>query len=137
MDTGLHCLEPQSQSSRFEVEEAPSVGLFRNPGAIDIFLHSAQSTQGGRRSVQIIVSHQNNKADARTAYTTYAFFEWALILLDVGFDAVTALDFEGFELTVRDVQGASRGYVYWLPKYANVGRRLACFSTRSDIQTLQ
>ncbi|KAG8529176.1 uncharacterized protein KY384_005811 [Bacidia gigantensis] len=43
------------------------------------------------------------------AYTTYSFFEWSLILLDVGFDAVTALDFEGFELAVRDVQGASRG----------------------------
>ncbi|KAL6721125.1 Protein cwh43, partial [Lecanora helva] len=42
-------------------------------------------------------------------YTTYAFFEWALILLDVGFDAVTALDFEAFELVIRDVQGSSRG----------------------------
>lgn len=136
MDSGLHCLEPESQSNRFEVEEAPSVGILRNPGAIDIFLHSAQSAQGGGRSVRIVVSHQH-KADAWTAYTTYAFFEWALILLDVGFDAVTALDFEGFELTVRDIQGASRGYVYWLPKYANVGRRLACFSTRSDTQTLQ
>lgn len=136
MDSGLHCLEPESQSSRFEVEEAPGGRLLRNPGAIDIFLHSAQGTQSGRRSVQIAVSHPY-KADAWTAYTTYAFFEWALILLDVGFDAVTALDFEGFELTVRDVQGASRGYVYWLPKYANVGRWLACFSTRSDIQTLQ
>ena len=60
------------------------------------------------------------------AYTTYAFFEWALILLDVGFDAVTALDFQNFEVVVRDVQGSSRGYVYWLPKYANVGRWL-CF----------
>ncbi len=50
------------------------------------------------------------------AYTIYAFFEWALILFDVGFDAVTALDFEGFELVVRDIKGSSRGYVYWLPK---------------------
>ena len=62
------------------------------------------------------------------AYTTYAFFEWALILLDVGFDAVTALDFQDFEVVVREVQGSSRGYVYWLPKYANVGRWL-CFPT--------
>ena len=60
-----------------------------------------------------------------SAYTTYSFFEWSLILLDVGFDGVTAFDFEGFELIVRDVKGASRGYVYWLPKYENVGRRLA------------
>jgi hypothetical protein len=51
-----------------------------------------------------------------SAYTTYAFFEWALILFDVAFDAVTALDFETFELVVRDVKGSSKGYVQWLPK---------------------
>ncbi|KAM3489789.1 hypothetical protein MY3957_006907 [Beauveria namnaoensis] len=43
------------------------------------------------------------------AYTTYAFFEWALILFDVGFDAVTALDFNTFEVIVRDVQGSAKG----------------------------
>lgn len=50
------------------------------------------------------------------AYTRYAFFEWALVLFDVGFDAVTALDFSGFEIIVRDLKGVSRGYVPWLPK---------------------
>lgn len=50
------------------------------------------------------------------AYTIYAFFEWALVLLDVAFDAVTALDFDGLELVVKDVRGQSRGYVQWLPK---------------------
>lgn len=50
------------------------------------------------------------------AYTKYAFFEWALILFDVGFDAVTALDFSSLEIVVRDVKGVSRGYVPWLPK---------------------
>jgi hypothetical protein len=50
------------------------------------------------------------------AYTIYAFFEWSLILLDVGFDAVTALDFETFEVIVRDVKGASKGYVQRLPR---------------------
>jgi len=50
------------------------------------------------------------------AYTIYALFEWALILLDVGFDAVTALDFDTFEIVVRDVKGASKGYVQWLPR---------------------
>lgn len=50
------------------------------------------------------------------AYTIYAFFEWALVLLDVAFDAVTALDFDGLELVVRDLKGNSRGYVQWLPK---------------------
>jgi len=56
------------------------------------------------------------RANLYLAYTIYAFFEWALILFDVGFDAVTALDFEGLEFVVKDVKGASRGYVQWLPK---------------------
>ncbi|EQL02113.1 calcofluor white hypersensitive protein [Ophiocordyceps sinensis CO18] len=43
------------------------------------------------------------------AYTIYAFFEWALILFDVAFDAVTALDFRTFEVVVRDVKGSSKG----------------------------
>jgi len=50
------------------------------------------------------------------AYTTYAFFEWSLVLLDVGFDAVTVLDFGGLEIAIKDVRGTSRGYVSWLPK---------------------
>ncbi|KIW43877.1 uncharacterized protein PV06_04933 [Exophiala oligosperma] len=43
------------------------------------------------------------------AYTIYSFFEWSLILFDVAFDAVTAIDFQTFELVVRDVKGLSRG----------------------------
>ncbi|KAL1863097.1 Protein cwh43 [Diaporthe australafricana] len=43
------------------------------------------------------------------AYTTYAFFEWSLVLLDVAFDAVTALDFDSFEVVIRDVKGVSKG----------------------------
>ncbi|KAG5995494.1 hypothetical protein E4U52_008222 [Claviceps spartinae] len=43
------------------------------------------------------------------AYTIYAFFEWALILFDVGFDAVTALDFKTFQVVVKDVRGLSKG----------------------------
>ncbi|KAK3938980.1 protein CWH43 [Diplogelasinospora grovesii] len=43
------------------------------------------------------------------AYTTYAFFEWSLILFDVAFDAVTALDFDTFEVVVKDVKGTSKG----------------------------
>ena len=50
------------------------------------------------------------------AYTIYAFFEWTLILLDVGFDAVTALDFKTFEVVIKDVRGASKGYVQRLPR---------------------
>ncbi|KAI0023298.1 Frag1/DRAM/Sfk1 family-domain-containing protein [Xylariomycetidae sp. FL0641] len=43
------------------------------------------------------------------AYTTYAFFEWSLILFDVAFDAVTALDFMTFEIVIKDVKGLSKG----------------------------
>ncbi|KAI8966291.1 Frag1/DRAM/Sfk1 family-domain-containing protein [Daldinia sp. FL1419] len=43
------------------------------------------------------------------AYTTYSFFEWSLILFDVAFDAVTALDFDTFEIVVRDVKDLSKG----------------------------
>jgi hypothetical protein len=50
-----------------------------------------------------------------TAYTIYAFFEWSLVLLDVAFDAVTALDFDTFEVVIKDVKGSSKGYVHWLP----------------------
>lgn len=43
------------------------------------------------------------------AYTTYAFCEWIVVLLDVGFDAVTVYDFSSLEIVVRDVKGLSRG----------------------------
>ncbi|KAL2753233.1 hypothetical protein ACRALDRAFT_1065427 [Sodiomyces alcalophilus JCM 7366] len=43
------------------------------------------------------------------AYTTYAFFEWALILFDVAFDTVSILDFDTFEVVVKDVKGSSKG----------------------------
>lgn len=45
------------------------------------------------------------------AYTTYAFFEWSLILYDVAFDAVTALDFQTFELSLVDMSGGHAGAV--------------------------
>ncbi|GAW17740.1 hypothetical protein ANO14919_072060 [Xylariales sp. No.14919] len=44
------------------------------------------------------------------AYTTYSFFEWSLILYDVAFDAVTALDFDTFEIIIKDVNGLSKGW---------------------------
>jgi hypothetical protein len=50
------------------------------------------------------------------AYTIYSFFEWALVLLDVGFDAVTMIEFQNIEVQVRDLKGISRGYVRPLPE---------------------
>lgn len=79
--------------------------------------------------IYFFIQHKVHKVAG--AYTIYSFFEWTLVLLDVGFDACTAIDFESFELVVRDVQGTSRGYVYWLPKYANVGSRHAFISNAS------
>ena len=54
--------------------------------------------------------------NASPAYTIYAFFEWALVLFDVAFDAVTAIDFQSLDIVIRDVAGTSRGYVYRLPR---------------------
>jgi len=64
--------------------------------------------------IYFFIQHKVHKVAG--AYTTYAFFEWSLIILDVGFDAVTAIDFATFELVVRDVGGSSKGYVQWLPR---------------------
>ncbi|KAI9886639.1 MAG: hypothetical protein M1823_001553 [Watsoniomyces obsoletus] len=56
--------------------------------------------------VYFFIQHKVHKVPG--AYTIYAFFEWALVLFDVSFDAVTALDFDGLELVVKDVKGTSR-----------------------------
>ncbi|KAJ5094421.1 hypothetical protein N7456_010282 [Penicillium angulare] len=57
--------------------------------------------------IYYFIQHKVHKVAG--AYTRYAFFEWSLILFDVGFDAITVLDFEGFELVIRDLKGISRG----------------------------
>ncbi|EPS30046.1 hypothetical protein PDE_04996 [Penicillium oxalicum 114-2] len=57
--------------------------------------------------IYYFIQHKVHKVAG--AYTRYAFFEWSLILFDVGFDAITVLDFEGFEIVVRDTKGVSRG----------------------------
>ncbi|KAI9481671.1 MAG: Frag1/DRAM/Sfk1 family-domain-containing protein [Benjaminiella poitrasii] len=41
------------------------------------------------------------------AYTTYAFFEWSLILYDVAYDAATAIEFQNFQLSIVDKSGIS------------------------------
>ncbi|KKA30860.1 hypothetical protein TD95_000749 [Thielaviopsis punctulata] len=43
------------------------------------------------------------------AYTTYAFFEWSLVLSDVAFDAVTAIDFAEFDIIIKENKGDSPG----------------------------
>ena len=69
------------------------------------------------RSLEVSHCHFRGFIGSTTAaYTIYAFFEWALVLFDVAFDAVTAVDFDNFEIVVKDVTGVSRGYVPWLPK---------------------
>ncbi|KAK6345131.1 hypothetical protein TWF718_007060 [Orbilia javanica] len=57
--------------------------------------------------IYFFIQHKVHKVAG--AYTIYAFFEWSLILYDVGFDAVTALDFEGFELHLVDTKGFHKG----------------------------
>ncbi|KAJ2134015.1 Protein cwh43, partial [Coemansia sp. RSA 678] len=34
------------------------------------------------------------------AYTTYAFFEWALIVFDVMFDALAMVEFKALDLSI-------------------------------------
>ena len=100
-----------------QIPEDPCWPVLWHPGTFGLLLHSAQGSQGGRR-----YGHERPQPFApwrltpTAAYTIYAFFEWALILFDVGFDAVTALDFEALELVVKDVKGVSRRYVQRLPK---------------------
>lgn len=38
------------------------------------------------------------------AYTRYAFFEWALIFLDVSYDSVAEVDFREAGLQVRNLE---------------------------------
>jgi hypothetical protein len=52
----------------------------------------------------------------RIAYSIYAIFEWNAVLVDVAFDAVSYLDFQGLAIVIKDVQGVTNGYVRWLPK---------------------
>lgn len=57
--------------------------------------------------IYYFIQHKVHKVPG--AYTIYAFFEWSLILFDVGFDAVTAFDFARLELKIVDVTGTSKG----------------------------
>jgi len=59
--------------------------------------------------VYFFIQHKVHRTPG--AYTTYAFFEWSLVLFDVAFDAVTALDFDAFEIVVKHTAGTSKGYV--------------------------
>jgi hypothetical protein len=46
------------------------------------------------------------KLKVTSAYTTYAFFEWSLILYDIAFDAVTGFEFQNFEFSIVDKMGS-------------------------------
>ncbi|KAF3919268.1 hypothetical protein ABW20_dc0102228 [Dactylellina cionopaga] len=66
--------------------------------------------------IYYFIQHKVHKVPG--AYTIYAFFEWSLILYDVGFDAVTAIDFEGFELRLVDTKGLHKGTAQLADVYA-------------------
>jgi hypothetical protein len=63
----------------------------------------------------VVGLHHLTSANFLAAYTIYAFFEWALVLLDVGFDAVTMIEFQHLEIVIKDIRGVSRVYVPRLP----------------------
>ena len=112
LDLGLCCSQPQEPHCS-QVPKSPRWQLFRNSCAVDILLHSTQGTSCCRRYV--ISLYCQFLVNMFLAYTIYAFFEWALVLLDVGFDAVTMIEFQHLEIVVKDVRGVSRLYVPRLP----------------------
>ncbi|KAF3196883.1 hypothetical protein TWF192_003652 [Orbilia oligospora] len=71
--------------------------------------------------IYFFIQHKVHKVAG--AYTIYAFFEWSLILYDVGFDAVTALDFEGFELRLVDTKGFHKGTTQLADVYADDAKK--------------
>ena len=74
--------------------------------------HKVHRVAGGMSCGSLYPAHAN----LTVAYTIYAFFEWSLVLLDVGFDAVTMIEFQHLEIVIKDVRGLSRVYVPRLPK---------------------
>lgn len=54
--------------------------------------------------IYFFIQHKVHKIPG--AYTIYAFFEWALVGLDVAFDAGTAYDFPQLQITVVDTNSA-------------------------------
>lgn len=46
------------------------------------------------------------------AYTIYAFFEWALIIFDIAYDAAAVYDFKALELRIVDVKGITDATQY-------------------------
>ncbi|KAK6527918.1 hypothetical protein TWF281_009179 [Arthrobotrys megalospora] len=71
--------------------------------------------------IYFFIQHKVHKVAG--AYTIYAFFEWSLILYDVGFDAVTALDFEGFELRLVDTKSFNKGTTQLADVYADDAKK--------------
>lgn len=59
--------------------------------------------------------------DAMSAYTHYAFFEWALIILDVLYDSILKLDVEQANLQVRLVLSKLMTVLLNLWKYPDYG----------------
>jgi len=53
--------------------------------------HKVYKVPGGTHLICVVLM---------VAYTIYAFFEWALVLMDAAFDAVSVLDFDRFEFQV-------------------------------------
>ncbi|CAK7274987.1 Protein cwh43 [Sporothrix epigloea] len=78
--------------------------------------------------VYFFIQHKVHRVPG--AYTIYAFFEWALVLFDVAFDAITALDFETFELIIKDNKGISKGAPRVPSPESEKGKASDAFATR-------
>lgn len=60
--------------------------------------------------IYFYIQHKVNRVPG--AYTSYAFFEWALVLFDVAYDSATAFDFKTLEIRLVDINGISNSTQY-------------------------
>jgi hypothetical protein len=113
MDSRLPFFEP-AQSHSHQIPQDLCWLVLCDFGAADILFYPTQSPPS---SWWYACHGKINRvlANLFPAYTIYSFFEWALVLLDVAFDAVTISEFQDFEIVVKDNRGISRGYVSRLP----------------------
>lgn len=84
-------LDSPSRKTRFFVTLLPLIFFF--------IRHKVHRIPGGSFDVFRFVSSQTDFH--WTAYTQYAFFEWALIMLDVLYDSITEAEFKDAQIQVR------------------------------------
>lgn len=60
--------------------------------------------------IYFFIQHKVHKVPG--AYTTYAFFEWSLIILDLAYDTASFYDLKNLEIRVVDIKGVTDALQY-------------------------